>query len=905
MNDHNNMDIIPRQRAMYEQIDWLLNYIQPNEIAQNRREEVKSKAIEILEKSLGNSVFPCGSFPLKTYLANGDLDLVMISKKTESDSNEMCDNEIVNVTTALCHEAVSQDHKDGTNGSLCLRNVNFVNARTKIVTCIIGSMSVDITVNQISSLAAAVLIEEANKFFPNDLIKRSILLLKAWGTYEAPKYAGVGIPVLGAKSSGLTSYALNIMILRLFSLGKVNYLSPLDVLMAYFREYSSFDWSNYCLTLGGCVPISMVEDELKDSHHIFTPLVDQLQTRIEEVNLSYPSPKKFQPRSCNIQDPLNRSNNIGFSVTIPVLRAFTLALRKGKEHMESLINHSGSIMRRQYQLSNQSSRSGSPQPPQSNFPAHTFPLNAMQQRQMAYRSQINNQNQQREQIKYYQKQQNEMAGTSFSLRKIPLMPQGTKGENSPVRSRSKSITHYSDLSPVVSPTFGPMQATMLSPIHIKSPTENSSKCSSPNSNLNISRTSAENDFIKENKFEEPIQNHWFLMAMFPHVLREYCTGDGFRKDLLEHPHQKWSTLQQTGNPKPIKLSGNLSNMWAAFECAYRSLKNETKMSSKVAETNQVMSKDKVDDFSKTGNTSNSKNKCLETNHNLHLEAIIDKPTTKLIIEHENVFKKDNSIHSLEPNATKFEIPESTPDRSMEESAREEATEHECVQTISDPRKIVENTKSNIEVGLIALLYFLNASHMFVLHWISVLLDQKKREEENEATSKTKMWVLMGCNAILGTNQTKEDGSTIQWFKNGKIISGASESLYNIVNIDEGHVGRYTCVSFSSGIQLSSSILAEIDLKISSPPKITNCTSRQKLNHGGVLALHVQASGSPDPKYQWNLDGKPIEGANEPTFLKLNVTEADSGWYTCNVYNLGGRVEWQGALVSLESHPKTK
>ena len=96
----------------------------------------------------------CGSFPLRTYLAEADLDLVLLHKaqlSSECGLQSQIDAALLRVNQQLCNHVLNQSapvmSQTGAPCSegLSIRSVGFLNARTKTVTCIIASLSVDIT----------------------------------------------------------------------------------------------------------------------------------------------------------------------------------------------------------------------------------------------------------------------------------------------------------------------------------------------------------------------------------------------------------------------------------------------------------------------------------------------------------------------------------------------------------------------------------------------------------------------------------------------------------------------------------------------------------------------------------------------------------------------------------------
>ncbi|CAM9240966.1 unnamed protein product [Ectocarpus fasciculatus] len=386
-------------------------------------------------------VLPVGSFPLKTYLPYADVDMVMFlppratspnggpvggvgaesleqEGRTDHDREEATDAHsggddgkgadairtpaLVAVNKALCMVAVQASSKRGSPGHSRswpppletakpeIRNVSFINARTPIVTMVVGNVVVDLTENQGGSVAASALLEEADNLIQrNHLFKRSLLLLKAWAWCETPRL--VGNRVLGAQKGGLTSYGLSVMVLHLFvpSASAATLVHPLDVLIRFFEVYSEFDWGRYCLTLDGPVPLESV----RGSHPYegsqgnggttsrFQPLVKKVLAELfrvpekdhekerekakekdkdkagrrgrrasrfgrlsdrhaEDVLPETPrfgagAMPHFPRRDCNIQDPLNALNNLGHSVTKNNLKALKRALQQGQKKLEA------------------------------------------------------------------------------------------------------------------------------------------------------------------------------------------------------------------------------------------------------------------------------------------------------------------------------------------------------------------------------------------------------------------------------------------------------------------------------------------------------------------------------------------------------------------------------------------
>lgn len=358
-------------------------------------------------------VYPVGSFPTKTYLPCADIDMVLFLPRDEvSSDGDAADRSsgeqqnhsdavsahggeeagrphtngskaLLSVNQALCTVAAKRGGKPGgetqsrfrpasqITGNPEIRNVSFINARTPMVTMVVGNVVVDVTENQGGSVAAAVLMEAADTFIQRDhLFKRSLLLIKAWALCETPGL--VGQRVLGAREGGLTTYGLSVMVLHLFHSRSAaeSLLHPFDVLIRFFQVFADFDWGGKCLTLDG--PVAFDErGRLSNNNRGMRgcrlwPLVEKVSTQlstgptektprvrakrssrfarrsdVHDGASRPPLPKAdvsaaahFPKRDCNIQDPLNPLNNLGHSVSRRTLKALEHALRSGRRQLE-------------------------------------------------------------------------------------------------------------------------------------------------------------------------------------------------------------------------------------------------------------------------------------------------------------------------------------------------------------------------------------------------------------------------------------------------------------------------------------------------------------------------------------------------------------------------------------------
>ena len=163
------------QRIIETEIDFLINNsLYPTKEANGRRR----KMFEFLCKIAASAKFKhghevkmlrCGSSFLKTYLPESDLDIVLVSQNNELHC-------LTSLLSAFCEEIYSKTDLEDPH---TIRNVEFVNARTKVLHCLVNNIGVDMTVNQLSALKGLTFLEEADRVIgQNHLFKRSLLLIK-------------------------------------------------------------------------------------------------------------------------------------------------------------------------------------------------------------------------------------------------------------------------------------------------------------------------------------------------------------------------------------------------------------------------------------------------------------------------------------------------------------------------------------------------------------------------------------------------------------------------------------------------------------------------------------------------------------------------------------------------------
>jgi DNA polymerase sigma len=209
--------------SLYEDIDRLINdYLSPTGRSNEKRMNTVAFIREVTLKSITDGyVIEVGSSLLKTYLPESDLDLILLcphskysnnnynnntnvdgsndnfNRKSNSQSkssvsrNEM--QRLTSIFNSWCEEisdkeegissssssSSSSGSSSGSDMMMTIRNIEFVNARTKLAHCLVNNISIDITVNQIGSVITITFLEEVDRFIGyNHLFKRSLILIK-------------------------------------------------------------------------------------------------------------------------------------------------------------------------------------------------------------------------------------------------------------------------------------------------------------------------------------------------------------------------------------------------------------------------------------------------------------------------------------------------------------------------------------------------------------------------------------------------------------------------------------------------------------------------------------------------------------------------------------------------------
>jgi hypothetical protein len=214
---------------------------------------------------------------------------------------------------------------------------------------------VDVSFDTLGGLRAVTMLEAAARAVGHrHLVKRAVLLVKAWCFYEAR--------VIGGHHGLLSTYALETMVLRVLAGGGVAVAgaggavsqpplhTPLDVLRSFLATYAAFDWDADTLTALGAVPTAAYAARPalpplpRDASPAPTPACPLPPPTMAALLTAHATPlaagapfPPFAPKHINIADPLLPYNNLGRPLALGAAVRVRKALVLGSALLEAAL----------------------------------------------------------------------------------------------------------------------------------------------------------------------------------------------------------------------------------------------------------------------------------------------------------------------------------------------------------------------------------------------------------------------------------------------------------------------------------------------------------------------------------------------------------------------------------------
>eukprot|EP01038_Epipyxis_sp_PR26KG_P005815 gene5815-8021_t len=357
-------------------VDEIVQLLQPH----MEQFQYRSSAVNMIKyqtrESLNSSVFEIGLHELKCFLPDDSMKLSVVISKTNMIEWH---KQLMEQLHIVAEQAVSgaglaentldlPDEISKTVTNHVISNICFTNHLQNFkVLFTIDSLNIEIIPNCRADLCMLAFFEEFGNLVDQDyLFKRSILLIRAWWTYETAGYLGSPI------NHYIPEMAFVMMICAIFNLNHNRISTPLHALNLFISEYSKFDCINYAITLQGPVPFvsevsnqPLVMELIPPDHLIDSQFLDKywqaynlvgmatkdpqsnqfVNMQNEELNSYYRQDMKkiallstFERSAFSVVHPFNYSNMIQESLSLRRYTKIASAFQSGSHSLNVIQN---------------------------------------------------------------------------------------------------------------------------------------------------------------------------------------------------------------------------------------------------------------------------------------------------------------------------------------------------------------------------------------------------------------------------------------------------------------------------------------------------------------------------------------------------------------------------------------
>jgi hypothetical protein len=248
-------------------VDYILNKLGPNSETENIRSEVLEKITtiinDILQKDMVDYityVIPYGSYPVKTYLNDADIDITICFKSKKS--NKMIIDipiKTIDATMSKLKEEMENKNKDLEKD--LITDIKIIMADIRLLKCNIDNINIDVTINNFAGLYKIIFINSIEEQIKHkdkilqsykdtsysdnkgNLFRRTFLLIKAWFFYEGH--------LMGSNVGLMATYTLEILVIYIFNFYFYEINNEFEGFVKFFEIISEFDWDNKIISLYG------------------------------------------------------------------------------------------------------------------------------------------------------------------------------------------------------------------------------------------------------------------------------------------------------------------------------------------------------------------------------------------------------------------------------------------------------------------------------------------------------------------------------------------------------------------------------------------------------------------------------------------------------------------------------
>ena len=231
-------------------VDFILDIVGPN----TERENERNINFSIIKNIIINKfninfpeyniyILPYGSFPTKTYLKNADIDITFFFEE-KSSQKILIDIplELINKTFMTIKNSLEKYNKE--SSFELFSDIKIILADIRLLKCKMGSISLDISVNNFSGMYKILFIDyiedelktqfnKHNLFYDSsyssnkiNIFRRSLLLIKSWCFYEGN--------LMGSNIGLMANYTLEILVIYIFNLHYDYIYNEFDIFEKFF-----------------------------------------------------------------------------------------------------------------------------------------------------------------------------------------------------------------------------------------------------------------------------------------------------------------------------------------------------------------------------------------------------------------------------------------------------------------------------------------------------------------------------------------------------------------------------------------------------------------------------------------------------------------------------------------------
>ena len=288
-------------------IDDVISRLGPNGQSEELRLRIVSFVSRMVHRVLGVQSYALGHLPLKTYLPQDVLEMTVIFPKVQDDTWFIKLNQALLSTNLQGNEIICGE-------------VNFKH-ESRVLTMQVNGVEVSISGNRIDEISLVAFFERFDRNVgKRHLFKKTIILIKAWATYESRSFTGRNAMDI------ISGHVLAVMVAYIFDQHHSKLHTPLQAMAVFFLVFTKHNWSTQEIRLSS----SMLDFKAEYAENYIEAKM-KLQGYRDTSCLKRKAP-------ITVVDPLDPSSNLAINMALDDLTEFKRLLQAAKS-LKPLLQH--------------------------------------------------------------------------------------------------------------------------------------------------------------------------------------------------------------------------------------------------------------------------------------------------------------------------------------------------------------------------------------------------------------------------------------------------------------------------------------------------------------------------------------------------------------------------------------